>query len=368
LMAPMVRDRIKTFSVGFPEREGNELNYARLAARSMRAEHHEVVITADQFFGALPRLTWHEDEPIAFCGSVPLYFVSDLARQHVKVVLTGEGADELFWGYNRYRVTAWNQRLGAAYNRVVPRFARTGVSRTIAHLPSRLRHYASRSFLAIANHPRSMFFENFSVFGERAQQALLRDADLLRSRDRFGDLLRCYESAPGGVFDRMSHTDLQTYLVELLMKQDQMSMAASVESRVPYLDHDLVEYVVGLPADNKIRGWQTKRVLREALRGLVPAEILTRPKMGFPVPIGQWFRGQFRAIVDEFVVGPRALERGLLDGDFVRMLAEDHYGGHVNNDTRLWLLMNLEIWHRIFLDGEDAEDVMHPLTDRLAAA
>src|SRR6202011_3849612 len=120
---------------------------------------------------------------------------------------------------------------------------------------------------------------NFSIFGERAQQRMLRDPALLRSRDRFVDLLHCYETAHGGTLDRITHTDLQTYLVELLMKQDQMSMAASVESRVPYLDHELVEYVVALPAHNKIRGWTTKLVLREALRGLVPAEILTRRKM-----------------------------------------------------------------------------------------
>src|SRR6202022_3728078 len=120
------------------------------------------------------------------------------------------------------------------------------------------------------------FFENFSIFGERAQQRMLRDPALLRSRDRFVDLLHCYETAHGGTVDRMTHTDLQTYLVELLMKQDQMSMAASVESRVPYLDHELVEHVARLPAASKLRGRQTKVVLREALRDLIPAEILTR--------------------------------------------------------------------------------------------
>src|SRR5947207_3008529 len=124
LMAPMVKQPIKTFSVGFPEREGNELYYARLAARAIHAEHHEVVVTGDDFFRELPRLIWHEDEPIAFPSSVPLNFVSALAREHVKVVQTGEGSDELLCGYDRYRVTAWNTRLGGAYGRVVPAFAR----------------------------------------------------------------------------------------------------------------------------------------------------------------------------------------------------------------------------------------------------
>src|SRR5205823_8634004 len=131
LMAPMVKEPIKTFSVGFPEREGNELHYARLAAQSIGSDHHEVVLSGEDFFRELPRLIWHEDEPIAFPSSVPLYFVSALAREHVKVVLTGEGADELFYGYNRYRVTTWNHLLGSAYSRIVPSGARKAVSRTV---------------------------------------------------------------------------------------------------------------------------------------------------------------------------------------------------------------------------------------------
>jgi len=156
----------------------------------------------------------------------------------------------------------------------------------------------------------------------------------------------------------MSHADLQTYLVELLMKQDQMSMAASVESRVPYLDHELVEHIVSIPSQFKLRGWQTKVVLREALRGLVPREILTRKKMGFPVPIGRWFRGPFWPIVQEFVLGPRALERGLFHPGFLRRLVEEHRSGIREHGDRLWLLVNLELWQRIFLDGEDISTIM----------
>jgi asparagine synthase (glutamine-hydrolysing) len=368
LMASMVKDPIQTFSVGFPDREGNELGYARLAARSIGAEHREVVITPDQFFAELPRLVWHEDEPIAFPSSVPLYFVSALAREHVKVVLTGEGADELFGGYNRYRVTALNQRLGEAYSRVVPDFARRTVSRTITSLPWRAKRYLGRTFLALSPDPRSVFFENFAVFGERAREGMLKDQPILRSGDPFAEFLRYYEGAGGGIVDRMTHTDLQTYLVELLMKQDQMSMAASVESRVPYLDHRLVEYVVGLPQQSKVRGWQTKLVLREALRDLIPAEILTRRKMGFPVPVGSWLRNEFGAIVDEFVTGPRATARMLFDPQFVHRLAAEHRSGRAEHGTRLWLLINLEIWQRIFLDGEDVQSIMTALNSRAAAA
>ncbi|HEV8657047.1 MAG TPA: asparagine synthase (glutamine-hydrolyzing) [Thermoanaerobaculia bacterium] len=368
LMASMVKDPIQTFSVGFPDREGNELDYARLAARSIRSEHHEVVITAEQFFRELPRLVWHEDEPIAFPSSVPLYFVSALAREHVKVVLTGEGADELFGGYNRYRVTALNQRLGEAYSHVLPRFARERVSRAITSLPWKARRYLGRTFLALSPDPRSVFFENFAVFGERARDRLLQDQPALRSSDPFAEMMRCYEASDGGILDRMTQTDMQTYLVELLMKQDQMSMAASVESRVPYLDHQLVEYVVGLPAESKVRGWQTKLILREALRDLLPAKIITRRKMGFPVPVGSWLRSSFGAIVEEFVTGPRATARNLFDREFVRGIADEHRSRRGEHGTRLWLLMNLEIWQRIFLDGEDAESIMGRFAGRAVAA
>ena len=359
LMAFMVNEPIRTFSVGFAEPGANELAYARLAARSVGAEHHEVVVSPKEFFDSLPNLIWHEDEPIAFTSSVPLYFVSRLARDHVKVVLTGEGADELFLGYNRYRVTAWNERLGRGYWRLAPRVLQEKVSRLMKRLPKPVGRYTDRTFLALRPGPRELFYENFAVFPSNGlQRRLLLDQELLATRDPYADALRCYEEACGGTLERMSHADLETYLVELLMKQDQMSMAASVESRVPFLDHEFVEHVAAIPAHFKLSGWRTKAVLREALRELVPREILTRKKMGFPVPVGRWLRGPFWPVVQEFVLGPRALERGLFEPSFLRCLAEEHRAGVAEHGDRLWLLVNLEIWQRIFLDGEDRAAVM----------
>jgi asparagine synthase (glutamine-hydrolysing) len=358
LMAPMMAEPLRTFAVGFAEREADELGYARLAARSVGAVHREVVVSPSEFFQALPRLVWHEDEPIAFSSSVPLYFVSRLARDHVKVVLTGEGADELFLGYNRYRVTAWNERLGRLYRRFVPGALREQLGHAAARLPARAGRYARRTFLALAPEPRELFFENFSVFPIKLQAGLLADPWLLAERDPYAAGLACYAQAPGGSLERMSYADLQTYLVELLMKQDQMSMAASIESRVPYLDHELVERIVAMPADLKLRGWRTKAVLREALRDLVPAPILSRRKMGFPVPVGGWLRERFWPMVEEFVLGSRALGRGLFDPTAVTRLAIDHCAGTADHGDRLWLLLNLEIWQRIFLDGEDPDHMM----------
>jgi asparagine synthase (glutamine-hydrolysing) len=314
-------------------------------------------VTPEDFLRELPRLIWHEDKPIAFPSSVALYFVSRLATDHVKVVLTGEGADELFLGYNWYRVTAWNQRLGRAYWALTPGVVRRQVSRLITRLPQEVRRHAQRSFLALPPGLRSLLHENFAAFPDALRGQLLRNPTL-RDADPYVKHLARYEESPGGTLARMSRADLQTYLVELLTKQDRMSMAASIESRVPFLDHELVEHVVALPERFKVRGWTTKAVLREAFKGRVPREILQRRKMGFPVPFGRWLRGPLRPLLDSLVVSPRALDRGLFAPDLLRHLVREHRAGIANHGDRLWLVANLEIWQRIFLEGEQPTAVL----------
>ena len=223
--------------------------------------------------------------------------------------------------------------------------------------PFPLRRYAARTFLALEAEPRALFCENFAVFPTALQRGLLADAALLAARDPYREALRGYADGAGGTLERLSHADLQTYLVELLMKQDQMSMAASIESRVPFLDHRFVEFAAALPARLKVRGWRTKAVLRTALRDLVPREILTRRKMGFPVPVGRWLRGPFWPLVQELVLGPRTLSRGLFEPKALRRLADEHRTGAAEHGDRLWLLMNLEVWQQIFLDGVDPADI-----------
>ncbi len=356
LMAPLMPQAVKTFAVGFTEREANELEYARLVARAIGAEHHEVLVSADQFMRALPKLIWHEDEPIAFPSSVPLYFVSRLARRHVKVVLTGEGADELFLGYDyRYRVTALNDRIGRVYWNGVPRFLRRRITGSLAHLPVPIQRYASRSALAYEPGPRGLFFDNFSVFPESLQQSLFCDPQALAGLDPFAEGLRYWEEHRGTLLERMSYADVATHLVELLMKQDQMSMAASLESRVPYLDHQLVEQAMQIPGGQRMRRWQTKVVLREALRELVPPQVLTRSKMGFPVPFGSWVRGAFRWALDEYVLSDRALDRKFFRPETINRIVDEHVKGTRAHTDRLWLLVNLELWHRMAIDGEEPE-------------
>jgi asparagine synthase (glutamine-hydrolysing) len=364
MTARMVNERIKTFSVGFAEQEANELPFAQMVASHIGSEHREVLVSGDQFFEALPQLVWQEDEPIAFTSSIPLYFVSKLASDSVKVVLTGEGADELFLGYNRYRVTNWNNRLGWPYWATVPRAGRDAVRSVIDRMPKQLRRYASRTFLALEPGPRSLFLENFAVFPEANRNALLANQDAAAGRDPYRTMLECFAASEGSLLDRLSRTDLQNYMHELLMKQDQMSMAASIESRVPFLDDSIVEHVAALPSRLKLRGWQTKAVMRAAVAEFIPKAILTRKKMGFPVPVGGWLRDRHLPIVDEFVLGGRARERGHFDGPALERLVAEHRSRARDHGDKLWLLANLEIWQRIFVDGEDPAHIMRGVGQR----
>ena len=359
VMSGMVADPIKTFSVAFAEREANELRYARLVAKTFKTDHREVVVSPTDFFAALPKLVWHEDEPIAHPSSVALYFVSRLASQHVKVVLTGEGSDELLAGYGRYRKTILNMQLGARYHQLMPAGIRNAVGKQIASLPSgsRLRQKLSRTFLTLSPDIESIYFDNFAVFPRAMQSDLLTSEICERigtaASDPYSVIRRVLQQTDAtSLLDRLLYADTKTYLHELLMKQDQMSMAASIESRVPFLDHKLVEFSARLPERVKLRGATTKYILRESMKGVLPDEILSRPKMGFPVPIGAWFRGAFREVIDEYVLSERAVSRGVFDPVFVRSLVRRHQESGEDHSERLWALVNFEIWQRQFFDGE----------------
>jgi asparagine synthase (glutamine-hydrolysing) len=358
IMSRMTEEPIKTFSVAFAEREANELQYARLVADKFRTDHHEVVVSPEDFFGALPQLVWHEDEPLAHPSSVALYFVSKLAAQHVKVVLTGEGSDESLGGYERYYKTILNLKFGASYHKLTVEPLRRIMRASINSFPSNsnVRQKLARTFLYRTPDIENLYFDNFAVFTNSMQQQMLtqKTKEQAGFLDPYQVMRGYFESSDAAtLLDRMLYADLKTYLHELLMKQDQMSMAASLESRVPFLDHKLVEFSAHLPARMKIRrGRTTKYILRESMKNILPQEILTRPKMGFPVPVGKWFRGAFRNVIDEYVLSPRSRERGLFDESFIRRLVNAHQAGE-KHDERLWSLVNLEIWMRRFLDDED---------------
>jgi asparagine synthase (glutamine-hydrolysing) len=357
LMARQIDRPLQTFSVAFRQRAFNELEYAREVARAVGADAHEVVIDDEDFFGALPKLVWHEDEPIAHPSSVPLYFVSALARQHVTVVLTGEGSDELLAGYGKYPRTALNWKAAGVYERYVPASIRSAVATgVLPWLPPRLARYARRSFLALDRSVESIVFDNFASVRVADQRRLLAPGlrDLATREMAYGSSVAHFNARDrsGTLLDRLLYADLKTYLVELLMKQDQMSMAASVESRVPFLDHKLVEFAARLPDSLKLNGWQTKRILREAMKGILPESILRRPKMGFPVPFGAWLRGTSRwhSAVRDVLTDRTTRERGIFDSGAIDALLAGHATGRIDATDRIWSVLNLELWYRTFID------------------
>jgi asparagine synthase (glutamine-hydrolysing) len=290
---------------------------------------------------------------------VPLYFVSALAARHVKVVLTGEGSDEMLAGYYRYRKTIYNLSFGNRYERLTTPGLRRAVRRGIESFPvaGGVKRKLSRTFLCLPSTLESLYFDNFSVFRRDMQARLLSST----AREAIGPLepysgIRSLlaDSDADTLLNQLLYADTKTYLHELLMKQDQMSMAASIESRVPFLDHKLVEFTATLPERMKLRGMTTKYILRESMKGILPETILTRSKMGFPVPLGAWFRGPFRGLVDEYVLGERTRARGIFDRSYLQQLVNEHQAG-ANHAERLWMLINFEMWQRQFFDGEAAE-------------
>jgi asparagine synthase (glutamine-hydrolysing) len=355
-MRDLVREPIKTFSVAFNEAGANELEYARMVSQAYGTEHHEVVITPEEFFSVLPQMVWHEDEPLAHTASVPLYFVSELAARHVKVVLTGEGSDELLAGYSRYRKTITNLAAAGAYHEIAPVFLRKAVKMMIERMPAggHIRRKLSRTFLYLRPELEEIYFDNFANFSRPMQAELLSPA----ARERIGafdpytgvrDLIS--QTDADTLLNRLLYADTKTYLHELLMKQDQMSMAASIESRVPFLDWRLVEFTSRLPESLKLRGWTTKYILRQAMKDRLPSKILTRRKMGFPVPLGSWLRGKFGWVLDEYVLGSRASQRSLFNRSVAQRIVDEHRAG-ADHTYRLWALINFEIWMRQFIDQE----------------
>jgi asparagine synthase (glutamine-hydrolysing) len=358
VMSGMVDAPVKTFSVAFAEREANELEYARVVARAFKTDHHEILVSPADFFKALPELIWHEDEPLAHPSSVALNFVSRLAAEHVKVVLTGEGSDEMLAGYGRYRKTVYNLALGARYHKWTTKALRRAVEQGVDALPARskIRQKLKRTFLSVPPDISSIYFDNFAVFSRAMQRELFTPEARAQAGalDPYSDVSHYLEQTDAQtLLDKLLYVDMKTYLQELLMKQDQMSMAASIESRVPFLDHKLVEFTARLPAHMKLRGLTTKYILRRAMKDVLPAQILSRSKMGFPVPVGAWFRGEYRWVIDEYVLGEQALGRGLFDEEYVRRLVQRHQSGGENHSERLWSLVNFEMWMRRFIDGAE---------------
>ena len=347
---------VETFSVGYEEEAFSELGYAQEVATHIGTQHHEVRVSRKEFFDALPNLIWHEDEPIVWPSSVALYFVARLARERVTVVLTGEGSDETLGGYGRYARTMWNARAHGIYRSVAPSAVRRQVRSAIQsqRLGAQMQRKLEHTFLGRdGEHWESLYFDNFySAFSLEEQADLLTPQARKDSGNPYSSAMGYWENSSGDLLHRLLYTDMKTYLVELLMKQDQMSMAASIESRVPFLDHGLVEQAMRIPTKYLLDGLAGKMILKRSLEDILPHDILYRKKMGFPTPWSRWLQGEQLDEVEQMLTSERSLERGLFQLDALRRIFAEHRHQKRDHTDRIWRLMNLEMWHRVFVDAE----------------
>ena len=368
LMAQHSDRPIRTYSIGFDgaaaEQFYNELPYARRVAELFGTEHHEILVRPDAA-ALLPRLLWHMDEPIADSAFITTYLVSEFARREVTVILSGVGGDELFGGYRRYlgehyqayfeRLPAWMRRGAAAAGRRLP---------SDRHSPLLNLSRLAKGFLQGAELP---FEERYRSYVEVFPRSELMN--LVRESAEAPDAIAQAFAEAGGddPLNRMLAVDAQTQLPDdLLLLTDKMSMATSLECRVPLLDHELVELAARMPQSVKIRGGRLKHAMKEAVRGLLPPEILERGKRGFGTPMGAWLKGELAPLLHELLSEASIEARGLLDPAPVRELIGRHEANRVDGTDRLLALMNLEIWARLYLDRRLPQDIGAELEEALA--
>ena len=348
LMAEASSRPVQTFSIGFDEPQFDELEHARAVARHFGTDHHEFVVRPDGL-GILDRLIAHFDEPFADSSAIPTWYVSEVARRHVTVVLSGDGGDELFGGYDRY----------LPHPRVA-RFDRLPVParRHVAGLVWPLMPHGARgkNFLRhVSRSENGRYLESISFF-KPDEKADLYAADVRQALEgydaeqQYAAQLARFGALPA--HSRMMRFDFETYLPEdVLTKVDRMSMAHSIESRVPLLDNDVIDFAFTLPPSMKILDGRRKHVLKEAARTMLPAGVLDRRKQGFGVPLGVWFRGGLTDVFADVLASPRTRQRGYFEPAFVNRLVQEHLAGRRDHTLRLWQLLVFELWHRQYVDG-----------------
>ena len=349
-MTKTSNSRVLTASVGFADQAFNELEHARVVANHLKTESYEQVVDPD-IADLLPKLAWHFDEPFADSSAVPTYYVSKVARERVTVALSGDGGDELWAGYARHRVehselTA-RRWLGSSGGRLAG-WVGSRLPLTVKGARS-LRHLGLSPADAYAKkHAYGLFEDDVrSNLYARDFALTVRDADPYISLRRAHDA--CTSADP---LDRALYVDVNTYMVDdILTKVDKMSMAVSLEARVPLLDHKLLEFAATVPTSLKLKNGRSKHLLRRLLERHVPASIVNRPKQGFAAPVGEWLRGPLSSMVNDVLQDGRLRDRGILEPSAVRKLWVEHRTRQHDHGHRLWSLMMLELWFREFVDG-----------------
>lgn len=350
LAARLVPGRLKTFSIGFEEKTHDESGFARVAAEAFGTDHHEFRVRPDAV-SLLPQLVDHYGEPFADSSAIPTFCLARETARHVKVALTGDGGDELFMGYPRYKAALEARRLDC-----IPGALRRGIAGSAALFSGfpegSLPHKGYRFLSHLARTPRSRYLGWIGVFHPEELPGLL-SPDLAARAGRPGDLLeRAYDEAPpyADFLAQTAHVDLVTYLPhDLMVKVDIATMAHGLEARCPFLDPALAGFALGLPTGLRIPGTGGKRILKEAFRDLLPEPIRTRSKMGFGAPVAAWLRGELREMLVEALSARRVARRGWFSPDAVTRLVDAHLAGRVSHGYKLWSLLFLETWAERFL-------------------
>jgi asparagine synthase (glutamine-hydrolysing) len=346
------KEPISSYTVGFSGSGIDERPYARLAAQTHGSEHHEITVSPQDFADCLPRYVWHMEEPVCEPPAIALYYVSKLASNFVKVLISGEGGDEAFAGYPEYLNLSWFERLKTAMGPLRPALG-PAISLAGRLLGSpRLSKYAPLGDLPLESYYYSRSSSPFTLFN-RGFNELYSD-EFLQHVDKAGAaavIQGYFDRAPAGDrINRMLYVDTKTWLVDdLLIKADKITMANSVELRVPLLDHKVLEFAASLPGNFKVRNFTTKFIAKRTLGAIVPQEIIRRKKAGFPVPYASWMRGELKDWLSGILLDSKTLSRGYFKRPGVeRILASNLRDGSYSKE--LFSLVTLELWHRAFLD------------------
>jgi asparagine synthase (glutamine-hydrolysing) len=352
LMSQQMAMPVKTFSVGFQgggAEAFSELPYARMVARRFATDHHEVYVTPDDLMNFAELVIWHMDQPIADNACVANYMVSRLASQHVKMVLTGEGGDELFAGYARYA----GEKLSSFF-RYAPAPAKSLLMATVHKLPGLRRAKATLMALCQSN-DLTRLANWFPLFNRSQKPFLLREEVFQQLTDPFAEDIFRHELKKADSKDqlsRMLYVDTKLWLPDdLLARGDKTSMAASIEGRVPLLDHRLTEFAATLPSNMKVNGLVRKYLLKKVARKWLPSEVIDRKKEGFPMPFSLWFRKECREFVHDLLSPDTVKRRGLFRSDYIQVLLKEHDSKTADHGSLIWGLLSVELWHRAFLDS-----------------
>jgi asparagine synthase (glutamine-hydrolysing) len=343
-MSRLTNGPVKTFSIGFPDKDFNELDYARRVARQFGTDHHELVVDPN-VLGLIDDLAWYLDEPFGDSSAIPTYMVSKLAAEHVKVVLSGDGGDELFAGYDRYIKERTERKIGK-----IPSPLRQIAGFTGSLMPEGMK---GRNFLRhLAYNGADRYFDANILFRE-AEKVSLFEPDaytVIQKEDPRSVWRGLLDNGKMHWLSSLQYMDIKNYLPnDILTKVDRMSMAHSIEARVPLLDHKFVEFAATIPPEMKLKGKTSKYIFKKAMEGILPNEILYRPKRGFAIPLGRWFRGQLSLYVRDLLLSRKSLDRGLFRKTYIERLIEMNDRGR-SLDLQLWTLITFELWCRRFID------------------